>query len=105
MLMGMESVIVTGGTRGIGKEIVSALCAKGLFVHVIARHRAPPGNTPSNTAFHQCDVSNAEEVRQFFETLSHDKSVIALVNNAGIYGDDHAEEIFHTNVLGAYYIT
>jgi len=52
-------------------------------------------------------VGKLKDVEQFFKNIGHEaaEEIIALVNNAGIYGDDRGEELLRTNILGPYYMT
>lgn len=109
----MESVIVTGGTRGIGLAISLRLNSDGFVVHALyhdlARHawaQALTERTGVRTAIrvHQCDVGDPEAVARFFDGLPQNEEVVALVNNAGTYGPD-PEAIWRTNVLGPSHMT
>ena len=68
-----QHAVVTGGGRGIGATIVTALESAGARVTVMGR-----------TAGIRCDVSNPEDVaRAFAEAVEHSGPVNVLVNNAG----------------------
>lgn len=108
-----QSVIVTGGTRGIGLAISLRLNSDGFVVHALyhdlARHawaRALTERTGVRTAIrvHQCDVGDQTRVGQFWGGLSTGEEVVALINNAGTYGPD-PEVIWRTNVLGPSHMT
>ncbi|WP_026570651.1 SDR family NAD(P)-dependent oxidoreductase [Sediminibacillus terrae] len=74
--------VVTGGARGIGKEIAKKLEEAGATVIV-----ADKGSNPDNIRKHQfaLDVTEEKAVEQFFESIATRYGVIdILVNNAGI---------------------
>src|ERR1035437_9024862 len=64
--------IVTGGAQGIGEAIANRLASEGFFV-VIADLTPELGEAAAKrigeglAAFHRCDISDVEEVRQLFE--------------------------------------
>lgn len=65
----MKRILVTGGSRGIGKAIVDLLRSSESDVEVIAPTRQ------------ECDLSSLESIRSFLSNLG---DVHALVNVAGI---------------------
>lgn len=90
-----QNVVVTGGTRGIGKGISEAFLKEG--ANVLATYS---GNKAAAEEFAEefkefksqislsCfDVSSYEEAEKFFDSLEFDKLDI-LVNNAGIRKDN-----------------
>ena len=101
-----RSVLVTGGSRGIGLATAHALQAAGHRVTVTYRSEAPEGLHAV-----RCDVTSGEDVdRAFTETEEHQGPVEVLVSNAGITEDQlllrMSEESFgrvlDTNLTGAY---
>lgn len=81
-----RGVIVTGGSRGIGRSIVEALCAKGDRVLAVARNERALRDVASATGASICsaDITD-EEGREAVATtaLAELGEVDALVNNAG----------------------
>jgi len=101
-----RSVLVTGGSRGIGLATAHALQAAGHRVTVTYRSEAPEGLHAV-----RCDVTSGEDVdRASTETEEHQGPVEVLVSNAGITEDQlllrMSEESFgrvlDTNLTGAY---
>ena len=86
-----RTAIVTGGSRGIGREMAEALAEAGANLMLCARraewldetvHRFRANNI--NAIGKECDVSNPNEVQSVIdETISEFGTVDILVNNAG----------------------
>jgi NAD(P)-dependent dehydrogenase (short-subunit alcohol dehydrogenase family) len=81
-----KSVLVTGGTRGIGAGIAAAFHAAGAEVTICAR--TPPERAPSDLAGHRfvrADVRDPAEVERLISAFDR---LDVVVNNAG--GSPHA---------------
>lgn len=87
-----RSAIVTGGSRGIGREMAEALAEAGARLMLCARRAEWLDETVAE--FHErgfdvagmlCDVSKADEVESVVrDTVSKFGKVDILINNAGI---------------------
>ena len=91
-----QTVIVTGGTRGIGAAISKAFLEAGAFVYAIYAGNDKAANEFKDQVKEKaeflelikCDVSNASEVNQFFEKLDErEVKIDVLINNSGIRRD------------------
>lgn len=91
-----KNAIVTGGTRGIGKEIARELAENGANIAINYRnYNEEIENLVEELKGYgvkviavKCDVSNEEEVINFVkEVKSEFESIDILVNNAGITKD------------------
>jgi 3-oxoacyl-[acyl-carrier protein] reductase len=90
-----KTAIVTGASRGIGKEIALALAANGATVACVARSAdklkatADEITAAGGTAeVHPCDVTDSEAVTKLVEGLAEKwGQVDVVVNNAGITAD------------------
>jgi NAD(P)-dependent dehydrogenase (short-subunit alcohol dehydrogenase family) len=101
-----RSVLVTGGSRGIGLATARALAAAGHSVAVTYRGSAPEGLLGV-----QCDVTSAADVdRAFSEVEEQQGPVEVLVSNAGMTDDqlllrmseESFEKVVDTNLTAAY---
>ncbi len=112
--------IVTGGTKGIGREIAEALVREGINVCVGARSRNEIDETvrelrtlgKGSSIGVVCDVRIQTQIKALFElTVLELGGVDILVNNAGIGIFATVEEmsaedfraVLETNLLGVFY--
>ncbi len=81
-----RAVLVTGGTRGVGRGIAEAFVGAGADVVVCARH-APddlPGREQAGASFVAADVRRAEDAAAAVEAvIERHGRLDVLVNNAG----------------------
>jgi NAD(P)-dependent dehydrogenase (short-subunit alcohol dehydrogenase family) len=112
------TIIVTGGSRGIGAAIAKLLGSRGLSVAVnFARNEGAADDvaravisTGGRAIAVQGDVAREEDVLRLFETAERDLGpVIGLVNNAAVTGGfarvdavtaDVLTRVFAVNVIG-----
>jgi len=112
-------VLVTGGSRGIGRSIALAFAAQGTYVVITGRTQATLDAVAQEIRCLgarvlplSCDVTLKGEV----EALEHEitaraGTVQVLINNAGIapaasfleMGDRLWEEVLKVNLMGTYY--
>jgi NAD(P)-dependent dehydrogenase (short-subunit alcohol dehydrogenase family) len=76
-------VLVTGGSKGVGRGIAARFAARGARVVVCARS-APAGGELAGTQFVSCDVREGEQVESLVRAVleSHGRLDV-VVNNAG----------------------
>jgi NAD(P)-dependent dehydrogenase (short-subunit alcohol dehydrogenase family) len=111
-----KTIIVTGGSQGIGAGLVTAFMDRGYNVVATSRNITKSGAfEPSATlALVDGDIAKAETAKKIAEAATREfGSIDALVNNAGIYlpkrftdytGDD-LRALFSVNIEGFFYIT
>lgn len=108
-------VIVTGGSRGIGKSIAEAFNSAGAKVYVTYKNAIDENYFNSiNISHHKCDVADLKAVTELVETISKEAGKIdVLVNNAGITKDgllmrmseDDWDSVLDTNLKGVFNFT
>jgi 3-oxoacyl-[acyl-carrier protein] reductase len=100
-------VLVTGGNRGIGRQIARAFVDLGDNVAVTYRS----GNAPEGVFAVRADVTDAASLDAAFrEVADHQGPVEVLVANAGItndklllrMSDEDFETVIQTNLVGAF---
>ena len=80
--------IVTGGTRGLGRDIAASLAESGAHVVVCGRHQ--PKDMPEAVSFQQADIREPDQAQALVAaTVAQHGRLDILVNNAG--GSPHAE--------------
>ncbi|XP_042474268.1 short-chain dehydrogenase TIC 32 B, chloroplastic-like [Zingiber officinale] len=116
------TVIITGGSSGIGAETARVLAFRGAHVIIGARNLEAANNvkqrilrgqiSPARVDIIQIDVSSLRSVRAFADKfLAMDLPLNVLINNAGIMycpfqlSEDGVEMQFATNHLGHFLLT
>lgn len=102
-----RSVLVTGGSRGIGLAAARALAAQGDRVAVTYRS----SDAPDGLFAVRCDVTNSDDVEAAFAAVEAEQGPVeVLVANAGVtrdtlllrMTDDDWDTVIGTNLTGAY---
>jgi uncharacterized oxidoreductase len=82
-----KTVLITGGTAGIGLEAAKQFLANGASVIITGRNpeklNAAKQLYPALTAI-QSDVANAEDANSLFDQIKHLGGIDILYNNAGV---------------------
>jgi 3-oxoacyl-[acyl-carrier protein] reductase len=117
-----KTALVTGASRGIGREIALELARQGANVAVNYAGSEAKANEVTDEikalgrdAFSiQCNVADGDSVQAMVkETISHFGSLDILVNNAGITRDnllmrmkeDEWDDVINTNLKGVFLCT
>jgi NAD(P)-dependent dehydrogenase (short-subunit alcohol dehydrogenase family) len=84
-LFSNKHIVITGGTKGIGKACVDLMHHEGGRISVLDVDMNIQHDYSENVSFYNADVSNAAQVRNAFEkSITEFGDVDVLVNNAGI---------------------
>lgn len=113
-----KTVIVTGGTRGIGASIVDAFRKFGATIIVTGTKKVDDINldilhNDKNVQYHQLDLSKDKSVKQFLNKVETIDKVDVLVNNAGVnkiesitkISDEDWDWINEINLKGPFLLT
>jgi short-subunit dehydrogenase len=116
-------ILVTGGTKGIGRAIIEKFAAEGFHIITCARNEKDLSQlkleiertyTFSRVYWFVADLSRQTEINAFVTYVTGLKVKIdALVNNAGVFipGEIHKEDdqalkyMIETNLYSAYFLT
>ncbi len=116
-----KTVVITGGTSGIGEATALALAERGADLALICRSRERGAATRDRIAQHvgrdaarlfQADMARLDDVRQVAEVLSRElERIDVLLNNAGVTmlrreeTHDGFETTFGVNHLAPFLLT
>ena len=84
--------IITGGSRGVGKELAKEFLLKGENVAIISRTKSELEKTreelskltTNDVVAYVGDVSDEKFVKEFYEDITKKYNITCLVNNAGV---------------------
>ena len=118
-----KRVIITGGTKGIGRALVEKFAEEGFDLAICSRNEqelkdckaaVQAANPGCEMLIKVTDVSKSDEVGLFAQyVLSHWPSFDVLINNAGVYiqgnildaPEGSLEQMVDTNLYSAYWLT
>ena len=115
-------LVITGGSRGIGRAVIEKFSSEGFDISVSARKKSDLENLKSEieTKHHNTvhifdgDMSVEKEVKAYGNSvLGLKRPIDILVNNAGYFvpgeistePDGAFESTMHANIFSAYYMT
>lgn len=109
-----KTVLITGGTRGIGRQLATEFLSLG--GKVVITGTSPELNRDlvnSNLVYHSVDFQSRRDIKKFTDFLSDFGKIEVCINNAGINRINYIEEtldkdlddMFSVNVVAPFLIT
>lgn len=116
-------LVVTGGTKGIGRAVVERFTLEDFDVITCSRNlpdlndlkaSVEKKNTACNAAVFKADMANKDDVKAFAQFVNDfQRPVDVLVNNSGYFvpgeiltePEGALESMIHANLYSAYYVT
>lgn len=121
MILKNKTVLVTGGSKGIGRACVEAFAKEGANLIInYTQDKAAAQEIASIAATHgartlivKADITKPTEIKAMFDTIKKEFLAIdVLVNNAGIFAEGDApdnieviEAVFNANFFGQIHVT
>jgi len=110
-------VVISGGSKGLGKETAKLFTKSGCKVLICSRKK-PANDSPENKWYYkwkQVDISKNDEVQDFINWIKKEYGKIdILINNAGFVGElkplekitlEELEEYININFIGTFLMT
>lgn len=94
-----KKVLVTGASKGIGREVCQRLDEDGYLVTGVARTK--PDDWPEHLPFYLVDLGNQEQLSEFIHVLKKADPFYGLVNNVGIVPVGSIEEVNNNDLQKA----
>jgi NAD(P)-dependent dehydrogenase (short-subunit alcohol dehydrogenase family) len=106
MVENKENILVTGGTSGLGLELVRLLLSEGYYVTATGRQEPVIHDNTERFRFCRVDFASLDNVAQTFRKLRGEINFEVIINNAGILSSpdfiqtiDNIEYTFQVNFL------
>ncbi|MFD2201589.1 SDR family oxidoreductase [Shivajiella indica] len=117
-----KSIVVTGGTKGIGRAIIQKFAKEGFDVFTCSRNSSDLQQLKADFELEfpnqriyikTADLSQKEQVDDFAKMVKSQGIPDVIINNTGVFlpGSIHLEPegnfelMMHTNLFSAYYLT
>lgn len=106
-----DVVVITGGSNGLGKELVRVFSTNGLTV--INLDVSPCSDPYENVFFVKCDVSDKTQIQQAYNEIQRKFGFVSvLINNAGVMtgkpltelSNEEIEKVIAVNLLSNFYL-
>ena len=120
MLLEGKNVLVTGGARGIGKEIIMKCLSEGASIHYCDLEEGPfkgemdaAAKNGATVTFHSTNITDEDQVKALIRDITEAGTLDVVVNNAGITRDgmvfrmplEQWESVLKVNLTGAFLVS
>jgi len=122
MRLSGKRIVITGGSKGLGKALAQRFAREGAKLALCARHSDPLKavvkelqEIDTEVVWRQCDIGNPVQVQEFVSAVIEEfESIDVLVNNASAimplkniaeYSTQEWEEVVRTNINGLFNCT
>jgi NAD(P)-dependent dehydrogenase (short-subunit alcohol dehydrogenase family) len=122
MRLSGKRIVITGGSKGLGRALAQRFAREGAKLALCARHSDPLEvaakelqEIGTEVVWRQCDIGNSVQVQEFVSAvIDKFESVDVLVNNASAisplkniadYSAQEWEEVVRTNINGLFNCT
>ena len=108
----MKSVLITGGSKGLGKELVKVFINRGYKVYY-TYHSTAPDISMDNCTSIKCDLRSDDDINNLISYIKENGGVDILVNNAAVEYNtaidektrDSFKEVFDINLFGPFLLS
>ena len=115
----MKTLLISGGTGGIGSEITTKFIEKGYKVFTTHNNKGDDflnrwliknKVSKNNIEFINCDIRNEKDTKNAIESILENNTIDVLINNAGILHDSNFikmtsgqwNDVISTNLIGIF---
>ena len=102
----LPKILITGGTSGLGHELVKIFLNKGYYVVTTGRRDLPLPESGKRFSMHKVDFSDLKSTAEVFRQIAEAHQFDLVINNAGILSppkltltNDGMEYTFQVNFL------
>lgn len=97
-----KTVVIVGGSKGIGKELINEFSSKDFIVYSFAR--SFENHTENNIHYAKIDLENPNFIESFKNTIDSIPQIDYLINNAGSIVVKPFTELSHQDILTCYQV-
>lgn len=97
-----KTVVIVGGSKGIGKKLINEFSSKDFIVYSFAR--SFENHSEDNILYFKIDLGNPNFIESFKKTIDSIPQIDYLINNAGSIVVKPFTELSHQDILTCYQV-